>query len=305
SDEAPWVEDLTGLKLSPHYGATKLAWCLKHLPAVRRAQRVGRLAAGPLASYIVAALLEGRPCLADPVNGARTQLMDIRRGEWSEELCGLFGVPRGILPTAVPNRHPFGELQVAGRRVPLAVVTGDQPAALFADGEPRADTAYMNLGTGAFVQCVAQRRVPDLLQSLLWRDATRSLYALEGTVNGAGSALDAVSAKLGFKPTAVMRALQGWLAAPEEPPLFLNGIGGLGAPYWRPRFRSRFMGRGEGSQRLTAVVESVPFLLMENLDRMQAAGLGLRRLRLSGGLAQLDGICQRMADLSALPVERP
>ncbi|HLW73627.1 MAG TPA: FGGY family carbohydrate kinase, partial [Gammaproteobacteria bacterium] len=141
SDEAAWVEDLTGLKLSPHYGATKLAWCLRHLPAVRKAQRAGRLAAGPVASYIVAVLLEGRPCLADPVNGGRTQLMDIRRGGWSEELCGLFGVPWEILPVAVPNRYPFGELQIAGRRIPLTVVTGDQPAALFAEGEPRADTA--------------------------------------------------------------------------------------------------------------------------------------------------------------------
>jgi len=77
---AAWVEDITGLKLSPHYGATKLDWCLRHLPAVRRARREGSLAAGPLASFAVAGLLEGHPCLADPVNGARTQLMDIQHG---------------------------------------------------------------------------------------------------------------------------------------------------------------------------------------------------------------------------------
>ena len=77
------VRRLTGLVLSPHYGATKLAWCLKHVPAVRRAARAGRLAAGPLASYLAAGLVERHPCIADPVNGLRTQLMELQTLDWS------------------------------------------------------------------------------------------------------------------------------------------------------------------------------------------------------------------------------
>ena len=53
------------------------------------------------------------------------------------------------------------------------------------------------------------------------------------------------------------------------------------------------------------MVESILFLLFANLERMQMAAPGLRRLRVSGGLAQLDGLCQRLADLSGLHVERP
>lgn len=304
ASEAPWVEDLTGLKLSPHYGATKLDWCLRHIPAVKRAQRGGTLAAGPLASLAVAGLLEGHPCFADPVNGARTQLMDIRRGEWSERLCELFRVPAGILPGCVPNRHDFGLFPVAGRRIPFTVLIGDQPAALFAAGEPEAEVAYLNLGTGAFIQCLASKRVPGLLQSILWRDTERTLYALEGTVNGAGSALDVLAKRAGIAPARLMQALRGWLDAGDEPPLFLNGVGGLGAPFWRPDFHSRFLGRGDVARRAVAVVESILFLLLESLERMQAAIPGLRRMRISGGLAQLDGLCQKLADLSGLSVER-
>ncbi|HEY3645668.1 MAG TPA: FGGY family carbohydrate kinase [Gammaproteobacteria bacterium] len=302
--EAPWVEDLTGLKLSPHYGATKLDWCLRHLPEVRRARRDGTLVAGPLASFAVAGLLEGQPCFADPVNGARTQLMDIRRGGWSERLCDLFGVPQQILPSCVPNRHDFGHLSVAGRRIPFTVLIGDQPAALFASGEPEPDVAYMNLGTGAFVQCLSSRRAPGLLQSILWRDAERTLYALEGTVNGAGSALEALAKRHGITSGKLMQASQR-RDADAARPLFLNGIGGLGAPYWRPAFRSRFIGRGDAGQQAAAVIESILFLLLENLERMQGTVPGLRRIRISGGLAQLDGLCQKLADLSGLPVERP
>ncbi|HEX4299842.1 MAG TPA: FGGY family carbohydrate kinase [Gammaproteobacteria bacterium] len=303
--EARRITELTGLVLSPHYGASKLAWCLQHLPAVKKARREGSLAAGPLASFAIAGLVRTRPCLADPVNGARTQLLDIHRGDWSQELGGLFEVPVDILPRLMPNRHAFGELRIVGRPIPLTVVTGDQPAALFADGEPKPHVAYLNLGTGAFIQCLSEQRVPGLLRSVLWRDTGRSLYALEGTVNGAATALNAIGKRLGLDETRMMRALPAWLAASSEPPLFLNGIGGLGAPYWCAGFSSRFVGRGDAGRKMTAVVESIVFLLLENLERMRSAGIGLRTLRVSGGLAQLDGLCQRLADLSALPVERP
>lgn len=299
------VRRLTGLVLSPHYGATKLAWCLKHVPAVRQAARDGRLAAGPLASYLAAGLTEQHPCVADPVNGFRTQLMELKTMAWSQELCDLFHVPMPVLPECVPNQYGFGDLRVAGRPIPLTVVTGDQPAALFAQGQPEPGIAYINIGTGAFVQALAERDVPGLLRSVLWRDARRTLFALEGTVNGAATALDTVAKQRGLTQARMMRQLASWLAELEEPPLFLNGVGGLAAPYWQPEFRSRFVGSGDTPARIVAVVESIGFLLHANLRRMQEHGLGFTRLRVSGGLSQLDGLCQRLASLSGLPVERP
>jgi glycerol kinase len=78
----------------------------------------------------------------------------------------------------------------------------------------------------------------------------------------------------------------------------------LAAPYWQPEFRSRFVGSGDTPSRIVAVVESIGFLLHANLRRMQEHGLEFTRLRVSGGLSQLDGLCQRLASLSGLPVER-
>jgi glycerol kinase len=300
----PRVRHLTGLVLSPHYGATKLAWCLNHLSKVRRAAKEQRLAAGPLASFLAAGLTTQHPCVADPVNGLRTQLMALETMDWSEELCELFEVPPAILPRCVPNRHDFGELRVTGRSIPLTVVTGDQPAALFAQGEPESGTAYINIGTGAFVQALGDEDVPGLLRGMLWRDETRTLFALEGTVNGAAAALDAVAKQLHLSRTRMLHQLPVWLHDTKEPPLFLNGIGGLAAPFWRPEFSSRFVGDGDTALRMVAVLESIAFLLHANLRRMQDHGLRFSRLRISGGLSQLDGLCQRLADLSALPVER-
>ncbi|HSN18323.1 MAG TPA: FGGY family carbohydrate kinase [Gammaproteobacteria bacterium] len=298
------VRRLTGLVLSPHYGATKLAWCIKHVPAARRAAGEGRLAAGPLASFLAAGLTGQGPGVTDPVNGFRTQLMDLETMDWSAELCELFDVPRGVLPRCVANRYDFGALRIAGRHIPLTVVTGDQPAALFAQGPPDPRTAYINIGTGAFVQALADEDVPGLLRSVLWRDADRTLFALEGTVNGAAAALDAMAKQRGLDPAKLLRLLPSWLAESREPPLFLNGVGGLAAPFWQPEFRTRFVGSGDTPARMTAVVESIAFLLLTNLKRMQDHGLRFTRLRVSGGLSRLDRLCRRLASLSGLPVER-
>jgi glycerol kinase len=89
----------------------------------------------------------------------------------------------------------------------------------------------------------------------------------------------------------------------EDPPLFLNGVGGLGSPWWKPAFESRFIGNGDRAGRMVAVCESIVFLLQANLDRASEV-LPATRIRVSGGLARSDALCQRLADLSGLSVWR-
>ena len=98
--------------------------------------------------------------------------------------------------------------------------------------------------------------------------------------------------------------LPQWLAAPGEPPLFLNGIAGLGGPFWKPEFASRFIGAGEPWQKAVAVVESIAFLLQANIDEMAKYLPPAARIRVSGGVSQIDGLCRRLAALSGLPVHR-
>jgi glycerol kinase len=300
---------VTGLVASAHYGASKLRWCLDHLPEVSAAQAAGGLCCGPLASFVLHWLLEERPCLADPANAARTLLFDLHAGDWSEALLGQFGIPRTCLPRCVPSRHPFGVLLVGGHRVPLTVVTGDQPAALFAWGEPDAATLFVNIGTGAFVQRVfrgAAPAVPGLLEGIAWQDAQRRVSVLEGTVNGAGAALQWLADERGLELESLLRDAPGWLEEVADPPLFLNCVGGLGSPYWDPGCRTGFSSKADIAGETVAVIESIAFLLAVNIEAICATGgPGPVRILATGGLARLDELCQRLADLSGLVVERP
>jgi glycerol kinase len=295
----------TGLFLSAHYGASKLRWALDHVPAVREARDDGTLAWGPQASFLVFRMTAERALLADPQCAARTQLWNLHSRDWDGELLDLFGLPAGFLPMTARTCQPFGTFEVEGIAMPLVAVNGDQSAAVFAFGAPEEDSAYVNIGTSAFVQRIVARTPPYLprqLTGIVLDDGRTTLYSLEGNVNGAASALDWLRREIGIEE--VEARLPDWLARAEAPPLFLNGIAGLGGPFWKADFASRFVGDGEPWQKAVAVVESIAFLLQANIEEMDRHVASAKRIRVSGGVSRLDGLCRRLASLSGLPVHR-
>jgi glycerol kinase len=184
-------------------------------------------------------------------------------------------------------------------------VNGDQSAAVFAFGWPEEDCAYVNIGTSAFMQRAVTAEpgyAPRSLTGIILDDGRRTVYSVEGNVNGAGTAIDWMRTELGIKD--VVARLPDWLSRPSEPPLFLNGIAGLGGPFWQPDFESRFVGEGDPWQKAVAVVESMAFLLQANIDEIAKYVPPARSIRVSGGVSRFDGLCQRLACVSGLPVHR-
>lgn len=300
------VHRATGLFVTAHYGASKFRWCLDHVPAVRQALVAGRLALGPMASFLVFRLLQERPYVADPANASRTQLWNIQTRDWDPELMQSFGLPLAIFPRCVPTAHAFGTLKAGDRSIPFTVLNGDQSAAMFAFGEIQAETAYINVGTGAFVSRPSGHYpgfARRLLTSVILQRNSESTYVTEGTVNGAASALDWLEQELHIE--GVYDQLPEWLAQEQAPLLFLNGVAGLGAPYWVPDFPTQFVGDGDDRQKAVAVLESIVFLLWVNMEEMRKTASPPLQIQLTGGLASLDGLCQRLADLGCLPVYRP
>jgi glycerol kinase len=301
------IHAITGLRISPHYGASKLRWCLAELPAVRAAAARGDLAGGPLASWLVFALSGGQCFAVDPCNASRTLLWDVRSRDWSPRLLDFFDIPRAILPQCQANRAVWATLPVGDCLVPLMVVTGDQSAVPYAFDTPSAGEAFLTLGTGAFVQQIegtAPTPCAGLLNSVVWQDGDAIQYALEGTVNGAGAALTWFAETERIAEADILAALPAWLAAVRDPPLFINAIGGLAAPFWKSHGRSEFVGTSDLAGRAVAVIESIAFLLQANLEAMREGGRPVRKLVAVGGLARLDGLLERIAALSDVPVFR-
>jgi glycerol kinase len=315
------IKRRSGLVLSPHYGASKMRWMLTEYGAAWQPISV---CISPLVSYLLFHLLDGKPCVCDESNAGRSQLWNLQARQWDPVLCDYFAVPQAYLPELLPIQANYGRLAEHG--VPVTAVAGDQNAAFNAfasgSGSGTGDCALVNIGSGAFVLSpYAGTHAPsdDLLVSL-YRSNDRTFdLLLEGTVNGAGTALDwcyndwrrsqsespevAADALTREK---FYRALPIWLANTPKPPLFFNCIGGLGSPFWRQGLSPYFSDpAADLPARAAAVVESIVFLVFANIRLMQPLQPNLKELLVTGGVAQLDGLCQKLANLAGVPVVRP
>ena len=304
------VREVTGLVLDPYFTATKLAWAMKHVEGARDA------AVGTVDSWLVARLSAGRDHVTDASNASRTLLFDIGHGEWSEEMASLFGVPLANLPEIRDSSGTISRSDAAafgGIAAPISGIAGDQQAALFGQACLSVGMAKNTYGTGSFVlmQTGAQR-VPStsgMLTTVAWRRDDRLSYALEGAIFITGAALQWLRDGLGIIQSA---AEAGPLAAsvPDSDGVFLvPAFVGLGAPHWDAYARGTIVGltRGSGrAQLVRAAVEAMAYQTRDVVEAMERdTGEPLRELRVDGGAAVMDVLCQFQADLLGIPVRRP
>jgi glycerol kinase len=293
------VREVTGLVLDPYFTATKYAWALQNVAGAKEA------AAGTVDSWLIAKLSEGKAYVTDASNASRTLLFDIQRGEWSEEMAELFGVPLANLPSVVDSSGAIAS-KVTG-------VAGDQQAALFGQACTTDGMAKNTYGTGSFVLMqTGGRRVPSssgMLTTVAWRRAGALSYALEGAIFVTGAALQWLRDGLGILKAA---SEAGPLAAsvPDAGGVFLvPAFVGLGAPHWDPYARGTIVGLTRGTGRahiVRAAVEAMAYQTRDVVEAMEMdTGVKLKELRVDGGAAVMDVLCQLQADLLGIPVRRP
>ena len=293
------VREVTGLVLDPYFTATKYAWALQNIDRARDA------AAGTVDSWLVAKLTEGKAHVTDASNASRTLLFDIGRGEWSEEMAELFGVSLANLPDVVDSSGAIAS-NITG-------IAGDQQSALFGQACTTAGTAKNTYGTGSFVLLnTGVDRVTSragMLTTVAWRRGGELTYALEGAIFVTGAALQWLRDGLGIIKSA---SEAGPLAAsvPDTGGVYLvPAFVGLGAPYWDPYARGTIVGLTRGSGRahiVRAAVEAMAFQTRDVVEAMERdTGHKLLELRVDGGAAVMDVLCQLQSDLLGIPVRRP
>tara|TARA_B100000809_G_scaffold229853_1_gene243771 strand:+ start:1236 stop:2783 length:1548 start_codon:yes stop_codon:yes gene_type:complete len=309
-DFAPDIEKITGLKTSAHFGATKLSWCLKHLSEVQEANRDGRLAFGPLNTYLLFILTQGQQHLCDPGTAQRTLLWNIQRSDWSHSLVQYFCIPPSALPLLRQNIDDYGHISLPAlgcESLRVSAMHRDQNASLYADGDIDTDSLYINMGTGIFAQRVAtSKKAPTgLLTSPALFCGHHKKMVWEGSVNGGAAALSWLQQQIpGSEPITPQRVelalaqdLSDWSGC------LINSVSGLGAPYWRTDIATEFMGADSVDEKLCGWVESLIFQLADIAILLQRDSL-CQRIEISGGMAASPGLCQRLADLLGLVVVR-
>ena len=313
--EADRIRAVTGLEVDAYFSATKLEWLLDREDRRARAA-AGDLQLGTIDSWLLSHLT-GRH-VTDLTNASRTMLFDIHDRRWDEALLVEFGVPGAALPSVHPSIHPtaYGETTLDGffdGAVPVTGVLGDQQAALFGQTCVEAGEAKTTYGTGSFVLLNTGEEPVEsehgLLTTIAYGTADGTVrYALEGSIFVTGAAIEwlvdlgVIEAPADAEALARTVEDTGGVA-------FVPALQGLGAPYWDPRARGTILGLSRATDRahvVRAALEGIAHRTRDVTDAMVAdAGIPIETLRVDGGAAANDLLCQLQADLLGTRIDRP
>ena len=311
----PMILQRTGLLLDPYFSATKIAWILDAVEGARGRAERGELLAGTIDAWMIWKLTGGAVHATDATNASRTLVMDLERQAWDPELAALFQVPMGLLPQIRDNAGDFGASapELLGAAVPIRGAAGDQQAALMGQGCVHPGGVKATFGTGCFMLlntgAVAPRSSARLLTTVAARLEGQATYALEGSIFMAGAAIQWINQGLGVAggPSAVEALAQ--TARPGHGVIAVPAFTGLGAPYWDAGARGAILGltRDAGLPEIAeAMFDACAFQARDLIEAMLQdapdAFAGGGELRVDGGMARSAWFCQRLADLTGLPV---
>src|ERR1044072_8024504 len=257
---------------------------------------------------------DGAPHVTDLTNASRTMMMNLETLDWDEEILGILGVPRSMLPEIRASSEVYGEAKDGLAGIPVAGDLGDQQAALFGQTCFSVGEAKNTYGTGNF---------------LLLNTGNEPVQSKSGLITGLGY-------KIGDQPAvymlegsiAITGALVQWLrdnlkmiqTAPEVEDLaktvdehgggsFVAAVSGLFAPYWRSDARgviaglTRYVNAGHIAR---ATLEATAWQSKEVVDAMnQDSGVALSSLKVDGGMVHNELLMQFQADVLDVPVIRP
>ncbi len=308
------VQDKTGLLLDPYFSATKLAWLLDNVRGARAAASAGSLAWGTIDSFLIARLTGGKRHVTDATNASRTSLFNIRTQAWDESLLKIFGVPESVLPEVLDSCADFGETSpdLFGRAIPILGVAGDQQAATVGQCCFDEGAIKSTYGTGCFVLMnTGKTFVPSknrLLTTVAYRIGGEATYALEGSIFIAGAAVQWLRDGIKIIDHARESEALARETADDHGVYMVPAFTGLGAPHWDPDVRAALFGMTRATGRaevVRATLESVCFQTHDLFRAMAEDGISPKVLRVDGGMVANDWLAQMLANLLALPVDRP
>lgn len=307
------VRERSGLPVDPMFSALKAQWLLAERRG-RMAAAQDRVAFGTIDSYLLSRLCRAGTAghVIEAGNAARTQLMDVRRRQWDQDLLELFGVPSAVLPRIVASTGPFGEASVPGALAGtlVAAVLGDSHAALYAHMPAPRGTVKATYGTGSSVMALTGEAPavgatdPGIGLTLAW-EAGRPAWALEGNIRSAGATMTWLSRLTGV-PVSQLAELADSVDRPGVH--IVPAFTGLGAPWWAARVKALITGITFGTELphlARAALESTAFQVADVVAGIERSGIAVTSLVADGGASASDTLMQLQADLCGLPVRRP
>lgn len=305
------IYDATGLRVTPVFSAVKMTWLKENESGVFAATHKMMGIQDFVLHHLTGSWTTDR-CLA-----SRTNLYNLRTGDWDPEMMDLFGVSRSLLCDLIEPGDVAGTLTAeAAKRtglpqgLPVVSAGGDQQCAALGLGLLGPGDIVVNTGTGSYVVAHSDAPASDPEMRVFCNvSAIPGKFILEAGTLTTGTvyrwfAETFYDAKKSFADLDAEA-----LASPPG----ANGVvlmphfKGSGAPYWNPASRGFFYNLSLSTTRsdmARAVLEGIVTEMAENIDLIAKLSGPVQTIRAAGGLTKSDLFNTIQADAYERPVVR-
>ncbi len=308
---------VTGQRVSPSFGATKLLWMRENQPDDFQRGKVWL----PVPAYVLYRL--SGQMVVDYTIAARTLLFDQRRLDWSDEILHSLDLPASLLPSVLAGGSRVGQItpdvaEAIGLPAGAVCVLGghDHLCAALATGaydfgvltESTGSASALIMLTPGFLDDPALAERGYACYAYLLKDR----YVLKGGLKAAGNALEWLARLLSAEGAPDYLSLEKAAAVGvgrRAGPLWLPHLIGSGTPQGDRFSRAALVGAQFEHNRgdlFRGMLESLACWLRHNLEEMQAlTGLEPSRVILTGGTTRLSLLSQLKANILNRPVRVP
>ncbi|MCW1401931.1 FGGY family carbohydrate kinase [Novosphingobium sp. MW5] len=315
SGHAGTIARHTGLGIDPLFPAAKIEWLLDSNPDWRARAERGELACGTVDSWLLWNLTAGAVHATDHSNASRTQLFNLDRLEWDQEMLSLFRVPHALLPHARPSNSRFGTVSAGidgiPEGAPIHAMLGDSHASMAGHGFTSPGSVKVTCGTGSSMMVLTPERLHShngLSSTIAWTCGDSAQYALEGNISVSGQAAAFAVRLLNLKDEDELTRLAQSVTG-SDGVTFVPALAGLGAPYWQDMARGQLGGMSLGTTSghvSRAVFEGIALQILDVFAAMGAdLGTPPAQLSIDGGAARNNFLAQMIADMVGGTVLRP
>lgn len=311
---------ITGHRLSASYSAAKLLWVKENEPETyRNAWKMVHAK-----DYIIHRLTG--ELVTDYSDASSTNLLDIERKVWSDELLEAFEIRKDLLPELHSSTDVAGTVTASAAAMtglaegtPVVIGGGDGSCAAVGAGVVQEGSAYNVIGTSSWISTAASEPYFDPeMRTFNWVHLDPNLYTPCGTMQAAGLSYqwyrDTLCAEESLRAesegTSVYSLIDAEAAAVpagSEGLMFLPYLIGERSPWWNHDARGAFvglsanMGKGHLSR---AVLEGVGYnlrIILEAVSGLQP----IERVSMIGGGAKGRVWLQILADMWGIPLDVP
>ena len=307
---------ITGNRIDVHSGLPKYLWLKENEPEVYR-----RAAAFVNIKDYLYGRATGRTGCTDRSDASLCNCMDMRTGSWAWDLLRTLGVDTEKMPRLLDSADVSGAVSAGfaaatGLRpgTPVAAGGGDGACAAHGARQHREGSAYMNIGSSAWVSAMSHAPAADPEARVFsYFDLDAGVYNVCGTVQSGSAASNWAIANLVLPGTSPAEwdfpALER--RAESVPPgaegvFFLPTLMGERTPWWTSKASGALIGFTQYHRTehiLRAVYEGVMQALSFCGAILREDGLPIDRLMLIGGGAKSRLWGRMAASMFGVPVQ--